>query len=242
MTSREALDDRATAGVGRDRRRRRGRRRVRVRLRELRRARHRRRDGRDAAPRHGRRPRAASWRGLSPTQGIEVLVRPSLRAAASVAGDGARGRRSRGPDGRARRSRREQVLVAVGRAPLLGRPRARGARACGPSGLRRRRRRHADERRGRLRDRRPRRPAAPGARRVGAGRDRGRDDGRASRHASGGLDPTRVPMCVYCQPEVAAVGLTEAEARARGGDVAGRASSRSARSARRWRPGTSTAS
>ncbi len=29
-------------------------------------------------------------------------------------------------------------------------------------------------------------------------------------------DPTRVPMCVYCQPEVAAIGLTEAEARARG--------------------------
>ena len=27
--------------------------------------------------------------------------------------------------------------------------------------------------------------------------------------------PTRVPMCVYCQPEVAAVGLTEAEARER---------------------------
>jgi dihydrolipoamide dehydrogenase len=30
------------------------------------------------------------------------------------------------------------------------------------------------------------------------------------------FDPTRVPMCVYCQPEVAAIGLTEAEARARG--------------------------
>src|SRR5262249_9193101 len=31
-----------------------------------------------------------------------------------------------------------------------------------------------------------------------------------------GLDPTRVPVCIYCLPEVAAVGLTEAEARARG--------------------------
>lgn len=29
-------------------------------------------------------------------------------------------------------------------------------------------------------------------------------------------DPTRTPLCVYCQPEVAAVGLTEAAARARG--------------------------
>jgi dihydrolipoamide dehydrogenase len=33
------------------------------------------------------------------------------------------------------------------------------------------------------------------------------------------FDADRVPMCVYCQPEVAAVGLTEAEARARGLDV-----------------------
>jgi dihydrolipoamide dehydrogenase len=34
-----------------------------------------------------------------------------------------------------------------------------------------------------------------------------------------GLDPTRVPGCIYCQPEVAAVGLSEAEARARGHEV-----------------------
>ncbi len=32
------------------------------------------------------------------------------------------------------------------------------------------------------------------------------------------LDETRVPMCVYCQPEVAAIGLTEAQAR-EGGEV-----------------------
>ncbi len=30
------------------------------------------------------------------------------------------------------------------------------------------------------------------------------------------FDPERVPMCVYCEPEVAAVGLTEAQATARG--------------------------
>jgi dihydrolipoamide dehydrogenase len=30
------------------------------------------------------------------------------------------------------------------------------------------------------------------------------------------FDPDGVPMCVYCEPEVAAVGLTEAEAKARG--------------------------
>jgi dihydrolipoamide dehydrogenase len=30
------------------------------------------------------------------------------------------------------------------------------------------------------------------------------------------VDPTRVPICIYCLPEVAAVGLTEAEARDRG--------------------------
>ncbi|HJQ98593.1 MAG TPA: FAD-dependent oxidoreductase, partial [Candidatus Polarisedimenticolaceae bacterium] len=42
----------------------------------------------------------------------------------------------------------------------------------------------------------------------------------AGQRAEGdGLDPTRVPICIYCQPEVAAVGLTEAEARARGHDV-----------------------
>src|SRR5205823_8493242 len=34
-----------------------------------------------------------------------------------------------------------------------------------------------------------------------------------------GVDPANVPACIYCQPEVAAVGLTEAEARERGHDV-----------------------
>jgi dihydrolipoamide dehydrogenase len=42
----------------------------------------------------------------------------------------------------------------------------------------------------------------------------------AGKRADGdGLDPARVPGCIYCQPEVAAVGLTEAEARARGHEV-----------------------
>ncbi len=39
------------------------------------------------------------------------------------------------------------------------------------------------------------------------------------RTGDSGLDPARVPICIYCQPEVAAVGLTEADARARGHDV-----------------------
>ena len=39
------------------------------------------------------------------------------------------------------------------------------------------------------------------------------------RLAADGLDPHRVPVCIYCQPEVAAIGLTEAEARARGHEV-----------------------
>jgi len=34
-----------------------------------------------------------------------------------------------------------------------------------------------------------------------------------------GLDPANVPACIYCQPEVAAVGMTEAEAREQGHDV-----------------------
>jgi len=42
------------------------------------------------------------------------------------------------------------------------------------------------------------------------------------REGAQGLDVTRVPMCVYCQPEVAAVGLTEAEARSRGEVKVGR--------------------
>src|SRR5213594_2022487 len=42
----------------------------------------------------------------------------------------------------------------------------------------------------------------------------------AGKEAEGaGFDPTRVPICVYCIPEVAAVGLTEAEARDRGYEV-----------------------
>jgi dihydrolipoamide dehydrogenase len=43
--------------------------------------------------------------------------------------------------------------------------------------------------------------------------------GHASRAA---LDPASVPMCVYCQPEIAAVGLTEAQARERGPVKVGR--------------------
>jgi dihydrolipoamide dehydrogenase len=39
------------------------------------------------------------------------------------------------------------------------------------------------------------------------------------RSGDAGIDPTRIPLCIYCQPEVAAVGLTEAEARARGHTV-----------------------
>jgi dihydrolipoamide dehydrogenase len=35
----------------------------------------------------------------------------------------------------------------------------------------------------------------------------------------GGIDPRGVPLCIYCEPQVAAVGLTEAEARAGGREV-----------------------
>ena len=42
----------------------------------------------------------------------------------------------------------------------------------------------------------------------------------ASQGANGReVDPTRVPICIYCLPEVAAVGLTEVEARSRGYEV-----------------------
>lgn len=41
----------------------------------------------------------------------------------------------------------------------------------------------------------------------------------AGRRAPGRLDPLRIPGCVYCHPEVATIGLTEAAARERGYDV-----------------------
>jgi dihydrolipoamide dehydrogenase len=41
----------------------------------------------------------------------------------------------------------------------------------------------------------------------------------AGKRAAGAFDPTRVPLCIYCLPEVAAVGLTEPEARARGHEI-----------------------
>jgi dihydrolipoamide dehydrogenase len=41
----------------------------------------------------------------------------------------------------------------------------------------------------------------------------------AGRRTEGVPDPSRVPICIYCMPEVAAVGLTEAAARAAGHDV-----------------------
>jgi dihydrolipoamide dehydrogenase len=39
------------------------------------------------------------------------------------------------------------------------------------------------------------------------------------RRQGDGLDPTRVPVCIYCLPEVASVGLSEEEARRRGHEV-----------------------
>jgi dihydrolipoamide dehydrogenase len=33
------------------------------------------------------------------------------------------------------------------------------------------------------------------------------------------VDPTRVPVCIYCQPQVASIGLSEAQAREAGHDV-----------------------
>ncbi len=41
----------------------------------------------------------------------------------------------------------------------------------------------------------------------------------AARRPPGRLDPLRIPGCVYCHPEVATIGLTEAAARERGFDV-----------------------
>lgn len=41
----------------------------------------------------------------------------------------------------------------------------------------------------------------------------------ADRRPPGRLDPLRIPGCVYCHPEVATIGLTEAAARERGYDV-----------------------
>lgn len=41
----------------------------------------------------------------------------------------------------------------------------------------------------------------------------------ARRRAPGRLDPLRIPACVYCHPEVATIGLTEAAARGAGHDV-----------------------
>ncbi len=41
----------------------------------------------------------------------------------------------------------------------------------------------------------------------------------AGRRHGGGIDPTRVPLCIYCEPGIATVGLTEDEAKAQGHDV-----------------------
>src|SRR5262249_14748674 len=41
----------------------------------------------------------------------------------------------------------------------------------------------------------------------------------AGKGGAAGVDPAHVPICVYCVPEVAAVGLTERAARERGHEV-----------------------
>ena len=213
QTSREALEDVRLPASVIDHRRRRDRRRVRLRLRELRGAGHDRRDGADVAARHGRRP--------GPRAGAGILEAahggadgPSLRSGSSARRPGRRSR-SRGP-AEPRTLAAERVLVAVGRTPLTEKLRPRGSPGPDGSRLRRGRRDDADDRRWRLRHRRSGGAAPARAHRVRAGRDRGGGDWRIDVTGRGACDVTRVPMCVYCQPEVAAVGLTEAEARARG--------------------------
>ncbi len=148
-------------------------------------------------------------------QGITVLTRHRFEALSRTEG-GARVRVA-GPDG-SRALEAAQVLVAVGRAPLSGdlgleeigvrteegfvavdgnmRTSAEGVYAIGdlvgPLLLA-----HA--------------ASAQGVVAV--------EDMAGMESAAAGVDPTRVPICVYCMPEVAAVGLTEAEARQRGHDV-----------------------
>ena len=222
----------AAAGIaGRDRRRGGGRR-VRLRLRELRQPRHRRGDGRRAAAGNGRGPGARA-RAVVPPAGHRGARRASLRAAGARGRGGARdGRRRVRARGRSPRSACSSPSDAL-RSPTV----SRWTRsACGwtvassPSTARCGRARGTVSAIGDL---------------VGplllahAASEQGVVAVEAiagHRNGTPAPDPTRVPMCVYCQPEVAAIGLTEAEARARGPIKVGKVPFRA--SARRWRPAT----
>ncbi len=148
-------------------------------------------------------------------QGIEVLtgyryerlVRRAAGAEVTVVG----------AEGTARSLEAEQVLVAVGRAPLSG------GIGLEDTGVR--------VEKGFVVADRAMHTSAEGVFAIGdlvgplllahAASEQGlvAVETMAGRHDGHGFDPLRIPLCVYCQPEVAAVGLTEAEARASGHEV-----------------------
>ena len=111
----------------------------------------------------------------------------------------------------------DAVLVAVGRLPLTGglgfdhRRRRAGARR-----LRQDRRSFPHQLPEHLRDRRRGPPSPARAQGFGRGRRCGRDNGRVREP---GFNLSSVAACTYCQPEVATIGLSEADAKARNIEV-----------------------
>ena len=147
-------------------------------------------------------------------QGIEVLT--GHRYERVVRRDGGAELVVRGGDGE-RTLVAERILVAVGRVPLIA---DLGLEAAG-----------VRTERGFVLTDATMRTTAPGIWAIGdlvgplllahTASEQGMVavEAMAGRAGSGAVDPSRVPVCIYCQPEVAAVGLTEADARARGYEV-----------------------
>ena len=135
--------------------------------------------------------------------------------------------------GRPRPCRADVCLVAIGRGPVTE---GLGLEEAGVSlhekGFVQRRRSAADQRRARVGGRRRRGDAAAARPRLVHRGVRGR---RAHRRASTSpeIDYVNIPRVTYCTPEIASVGLTEAQAVERGHRGRHARSSTSARSARR---------
>ena len=203
LTSEHALELDEIPRARRHPRRRRDRRRVRERVEVVRRRRDDRRGARPPRPERGRRPEQGA-RARVPQARDRLLARRALPGATQTA-DAVTVTLEDGKTFEA-----DYLLVAVGRGPATAGLGYEEAGVTLDRGFVVDRRAAAHRRRPRVGGRRHRARAAARAPRIPAGHLRRRGDRGAA--APSLVPDTQIPKVTYCSPEVASVGLTEAQA------------------------------